>query len=542
MDDSESQSERSQPDPVVVAAADLGSNSFHLVVAEVRGGQLVFVDRRKEFVRLAAGLDERKRLTPEASARALDCLDRFGERVRGLPLGTVRVVGTNTLRLARNANDLLEAAQRSLGHPVEIISGLEEARLIYLGVSRSLAGDERRLAVDIGGGSTELIIGEGSQPLDLESLYMGCVSSSLRHFPNGRVAEKRWRRAETAALVELAPVERRFRAGAGWESAVGSSGTVHSVATVVQAAGWCEEGITLEALLRLRELLIERGTTMNGGIKGLSEGRAPVFAGGVAVLLATFKALGHRAHAGRRRRPARGRALRSPRPAAPRGHAARRGRVDGPALPRAAGTGRAGPGDGASAPRSSAPKQWNLIGELPWLMLSWGAQLHEVGLDINHAGFHKHGAYIVENAEMHGFSLQEHLAAGLAGPLPPPQVPPPGLRPPALRPGARPARRLAVLLRLAVVLHRSRRTEPLAVRLDVDGRVSAAGAAQGLARDVAADPGRPAPGGEAPGRGEVPADGGGGGLKGGGRRLSRLVLAALLTRGWVESKMASRIR
>ena len=292
MDDSESQSERSQPAPVVVAAADLGSNSFHLVVAEVRGGQLVFVDRRKEFVRLAAGLDERKRLTPEASARALDCLDRFGERVRGLPLGTVRVVGTNTLRLARNANDLLEAAQRSLGHPVEIISGLEEARLIYLGVSRSLAGDERRLAVDIGGGSTELIIGEGSQPLDLESLYMGCVSSSLRHFPNGRVAEKRWRRAETAALVELEPVERRFRAGAGWESAVGSSGTVHSVATVVQAAGWCEEGITLEALLRLRELLIERGTTMNGGIKGLSEGRAPVFAGGVAVLLATFKALG----------------------------------------------------------------------------------------------------------------------------------------------------------------------------------------------------------------------------------------------------------
>ena len=226
MDDSESQSGRSQPDPEVVAAADLGSNSFHLVVAEVRGGQLVFVDRRKEFVRLAAGLDGRKRLTPEAAARALDCLDRFGERVRGLPLGTVRVVGTNTLRLARNARDLLEAAQRSLGHPVEIISGLEEARLIYLGVSRSLAGDERRLAVDIGGGSTELIIGEGSQPLDLESLYMGCVSSSLRYFPNGRVKEKSWRRAETAALVELEPVERRFRFGAGWESAVGSSGTV----------------------------------------------------------------------------------------------------------------------------------------------------------------------------------------------------------------------------------------------------------------------------------------------------------------------------
>ena len=468
MDDSESQSERPRPDPVVVAAADLGSNSFHLVVAEVRGGQLVFVDRRKEFVRLAAGLDERKRLTPEASARALDCLDRFGERVRGLPLGTVRVVGTNTLRLARNANDLLEAAQRSLGHPVEIISGLEEARLIYLGVSRSLAGDERRLAVDIGGGSTELIIGEGSQPLDLESLYMGCVSSSLRHFPNGRVAEKRWRRAETAALVELEPVERRFRAGAGWESAVGSSGTVHSVATVVQAAGWCEEGITLEALLRLRELLIERGTTMNGGIKGLSEGRAPVFAGGVAVLLATFKALGierMRVAGGALREGALydllGRLHHEDTRHAAVESMARRYHVQPEQAERVRET--------ALQLLGQCAEQWNLIGELPWLMLSWGAQLHEVGLDINHAGFHKHGAYIVENAEMHGFSLQEHLllaslvrchrrkfARQVFDRLPS------GWR--------QTARRLAVLLRLAVVLHRSRRTEPLAVRLDVDGR------------------------------------------------------------------------
>lgn len=455
-------------DPEVVAAADLGSNSFHLVVAEVRGGQLVFVDRQKEFVRLAAGLDERKRLTPEATARALDCLGRFGERVRSFPPGTVRVVGTNTLRQARNALDLLEAAQRSLGHPVEIVSGLEEARLIYLGVSRSLAGDERRLAVDIGGGSTELIIGEGSRPLDLESLYMGCVSFSLRHFPSGRVRAKRWRRAEIAALVELEPVERRFRAGTGWTVAVGSSGTVRSVAEVVRAAGWCEQGITLEALLRLRDLLIERGSTLGGGIKGLSEGRAPVFAGGVAVLLGVFKALGieeMRVASGALREGALydllGRLHHEDTRHAAVESMARRYHVQPDQAERVRET--------ALQLLEQCAQPWNLAGELPWLMLSWGAQLHEVGLDINHAGFHKHGAYIVENAEMHGFSLQEHLAlASLVRSHRrkfPRQVF--DRLPSAWR---RPARRVAVLLRLAVVLHRSRRPEPLTVRLEVEGR------------------------------------------------------------------------
>ncbi|MCY3593184.1 MAG: Ppx/GppA phosphatase family protein [Acidobacteria bacterium] len=455
-------------DPEVVAAADLGSNSFHLVVAEVRGGQLVFVDRRKEFVRLAGGLDERKRLTPEATSRALDCLGRFGERVRSFPPGTVRVVGTNTLRQARNARDLLEAAQRSLGHPVEIVSGLEEARLIYLGVSRSLAGDERRLVVDIGGGSTELIVGEGSRPLDLESLYMGCVSFSLRHFPNGRVKEKRWQRAEIAALQELEPVERRFRNGAGWLVAVGSSGTVRSVAEVVQAAGWCEQGITHEALLRLRELLLEQGTTVQGGIKGLSDGRAPVFAGGVAVLLAVFKALGieqMRVAGGALREGALydllGRLHHEDTRHAAVESMARRYHVQPEQAERVRET--------ALQLLEQCAESWNLTGELPWLMLSWGAQLHEVGLDINHAGFHKHGAYIVENAEMHGFSLQEHLLLASLVRSHRRKFPrqifdrlPSGWR--------QPARRGAVLLRLAAVLHRSRRDEPLAVKLEVDGR------------------------------------------------------------------------
>ena len=468
MDDSQYQPPHMTADPEVVAAADLGSNSFHLVVAEVRGGQLVFVDRRKEFVRLAAGLDERKRLTPEASARALACLGRFGERVRGFPPGTVRVVGTNTLRRARNARDLLEAGQRTLGHPVEIISGLEEARLIYLGISRSLAGDERRLAVDIGGGSTELIIGEGSRPVDLESLYMGCVSYSLRHFPNGRVREKRWHRAEIEALQELEPVERRFRAGDGWRVAVGSSGTIRAVAGVVQEAGWCEEGITLEALHRLRELLLERGSTTEGGIKGLSEGRAPVFAGGVAVLLAVFKALGierMRVAGGALREGALydllGRLHHEDTRHAAVESMARRYHVQPEQAERVRET--------ALQLLGQCAEPWNLAGELPWLMLSWGAQLHEVGLDINHAGYHKHGAYIVENAEMHGFSLQEHLLLASLVRSHRRKFPrrifdrlPLGWR--------RPARRGAVLLRLAAVLHRSRRDEPLTVGIEVDGR------------------------------------------------------------------------
>ncbi|MCY4024840.1 MAG: exopolyphosphatase, partial [Acidobacteria bacterium] len=264
------------------------------------------------------------------------------------------------------------------------------------------------------------------------------------------------------------PVERRFRSGAGWRVAVGSSGTVRSVAEVVQEAGWCEEGITLQALLRLRELLIERGSTTRGGIKGLSEGRAPVFAGGVAVLLAVFKALRierMRVAGGALREGALydllGRLHHEDTRHAAVESMARRYHVQPEQAERVRET--------ALQLLEQCAEPWNLTGELPWLMLSWGAQLHEVGLDINHAGFHKHGAYIVENAEMHGFSLQEHLLLASLVRSHRRKFPrqifdrlPSGWR--------QPARRGAVLLRLAAVLHRSRRDEPLAVKLEVDGR------------------------------------------------------------------------
>ena len=168
----------------VIAAVDLGSNSFHMKVARVADGQLAVIDRMRESVRLAAGLNERNKLRVKACQTALDTLGRFGQRLRDIPSNNVRAVGTNTLRRARNGDAFLAEAEAALGHPIEVISGREEARLIYLGVAHSTAPDAgRRLVVDIGGGSTELIIGEQFETLRTESLYMGCVGMSREFFP-----------------------------------------------------------------------------------------------------------------------------------------------------------------------------------------------------------------------------------------------------------------------------------------------------------------------------------------------------------------------
>ncbi|WP_455210820.1 Ppx/GppA phosphatase family protein, partial [Kaarinaea lacus] len=199
------------------AAVDLGSNSFHMIVAREQEGQLHVVDRLREMVRLSAGLDETKCLSLDAQSRALECLQRFGQRVSDIPQGKLRAVGTNTLRSARNSRLFLPKAEQALGHPIEIISGMEEARLIYLGVAHSLAADEsKRLVVDIGGGSTEVIIGEGFAPLCMESLYMGCVSMTMKFFPEGKITSQAWKRAEIAALVELEPITTLFRQ-VGWD-------------------------------------------------------------------------------------------------------------------------------------------------------------------------------------------------------------------------------------------------------------------------------------------------------------------------------------
>jgi len=198
--------------PDVIAAVDLGSNSFHMVVARYSHGQLIILDRLREMVRLGAGLDEQGRLTREAIEAALACLERFGQRLHDMKAEGVRVVGTNTLRRARRKGAFLDRARSALGHPIEIISGIEEARLIYLGVAHTMPSEPgRRLVVDIGGGSTEVIIGEGKYAKKLESLYMGCVGMSARYFNDGGITDKRIKRARIAARLELEPVRASFR-------------------------------------------------------------------------------------------------------------------------------------------------------------------------------------------------------------------------------------------------------------------------------------------------------------------------------------------
>src|SRR5262245_2709024 len=226
--------------PDVIAAVDLGSNSFHMIVARYQHGQLIIVDRLREMVRLAAGLDEQGRLDRTAIDTALECLERFGQRLRDMRAESVRVVGTNTLRRAKRKGAFLDRARAALGHPIEILSGIEEARLIYLGVAQTMPSEPgRRLVVDIGGGSTEIIIGEGMHAKRLESLYMGCVSMSARFFDDGEITEKRMKRARLAAKLELEPVRHAFKEY-GWDQAVGSSGTIRAVGDVLRSRGETE--------------------------------------------------------------------------------------------------------------------------------------------------------------------------------------------------------------------------------------------------------------------------------------------------------------
>ncbi len=438
----------------LIAAADLGSNSFHMIIARTADSHLQIIERMREPVRLAAGLEERGRLSKAAQKRALECLERFGQRLRAMPQGSVRVVGTNTLRRARSAEEFLAAAERALGHPIEVISGQEEARLIYLGVSHSLApSTKRRLVVDIGGGSTELIIGESFEPLHMESLYMGCVSMSEQYFPKGAITRASLGRAELAARVELEAVENRFREF-GWRSAIGASGTILAVAEVVRAARWSEGDITRAALQKLRKALLAAGHVKKLALPGLSPERAPVFPGGVAILVAVFDALGLR-HMGTsdgalregllydlvgriRHEDVRERTVRA---------LSSRYQVDTRQADRVERT--------ALTCLAQTANEWRLTSEEDADMLRWAARLHEIGLAIAHSQYHKHGAYIVANSDLAGFSWREQrlLAALIRGhrrkfPLDEFQELPPSL--------VTKAERLCILLRLAVQLHHSR--------------------------------------------------------------------------------------
>lgn len=452
------------PSEETLAAADLGSNSFHLIVAGLRQGQLQVLDRLREPVRLAAGLDRHHQLHPEARARALACLERFGQRLRHLPARNVRVVGTNALRLAQGAGAFLREAEAAIGHSIEIISGVEEARLIYLGVSHSLpdAGG-RRLVVDIGGGSTELIIGEGSEALYPESLYMGCVSFSERYFAKGQLSKEGWRAAGIAAGLELRPVQDRFRR-LGWESVAGASGTIRAIRDVLRANQWGEQGICRDGLQKLRKVLQQVEHLDALDLPGLAAERKPVFVGGVAILGTLFDTLGieqMRVSDGALREGLLYDAIGRIRHVDVRERTVQslmqRYHVDQAHAERVERT--------AMGLWEQARAGWKLEQEEYPAMLRWAALLHEIGLVIAHSGYQKHGAYLLANSDLPGFSRREQglLAALVRGHRR--KFPVTGFETPG-----KAAQRLCILLRLAILLHRSRGPgEPPAIGLRTDG-------------------------------------------------------------------------
>jgi exopolyphosphatase/guanosine-5'-triphosphate,3'-diphosphate pyrophosphatase len=448
----------------VMAAVDLGSNSFHMVVARSQHGEPSIVDRLREMVRLASGLDDDKLLDEASQERALACLRRFGQRLRDMRAHQVRVVGTNTLRKARNAAAFLAKAEEALGHPVEVISGIEEARLVYLGVSHHTeSSDGANLVIDIGGGSTELIIGEGYEPQHLESLYVGCVGISRAHFHDGKLSAKRFERARLAVRLELRPVAATFRRR-GWKRAIGSSGTIRAARDVARELGLVDSGVTAAAVEGIIEELIKARRSDELRLPGLGAERAPVFAGGVAILAEVMSTLRiehvdisngalregllydmlGRLHD----EDARERSIRAMQ---------RRYHVDLEQAARVEAT--------AAVLLEQVARSWQLSGALFRQLLLWAACLHEVGLDIAHARYHHHGGYVVANSDLPGFpQLEQKLLASLVT-LHRRKLDDPFLDElPSTR--RAPAFKLTVLLRLAVLLNRSRSPSDLpAIRL-----------------------------------------------------------------------------
>ena len=460
---------RSRVVPDVLAAVDLGSNSFHMVVARRSHGQLVIMDRLREMVRLGAGLGANGLLDDEAEERALRCLERFGQRLRAMNANSVRVVGTNALRRAKRKRWFLERARAALGHPIEIISGLEEARLIYSGVVHtSPMSADKRLVIDIGGGSTEVVIGEGFNPLLLESLSVGCVELGQLYFDGGRISEKRFERARTAVRLELEPIQASYRK-LGWQQAFGSSGSVRVIADVLRREDPAEPLVTLANLRKLAARVIGAGHVDELDLPDIDAERAPVFPAGLAILLEVTENLGVerlRVSDGAMREgllydlvgrftdeDARVRSVRA---------MERRYHVDSQQADRVENT--------VVALLQQVESDWGLEDPLAELALRWAARLHEIGLDIAHSKYHRHSAYLLQHADMPGFPREEQLLlSALVG----------GHRrqlafdalEDLLPPWDRLAEYLIVLLRIAVVLHRGRSPEALPdVKARVKGR------------------------------------------------------------------------
>ncbi len=448
-------STKKNPLPATVAAIDLGSNSFHMIVARLEEpGTLSIIDRLRENVRLGGGLDKNGIINESTQNRAFECLETFAQRIRDLPDSAVRIAGTNTLRVAKNSQTFVKNAEVILNHPIEIIGGREEARLIYLGVAHGLATKEgKRLVIDIGGGSTELIIGRGMKPKRRESLYTGCVSTSKRFFSNGKITKKAMKAAELEAALTLFPQAPDFKAGK-WDEAIGCSGTIKAIASIVHEQGWCLDGISYKSLQKLRSALINAGHIDNLELAGLSESRTAVIAGGLCVLLAIFKILkieqmqvsdqsmregllydlvGRITHQDVRDATVEA--------------AMMRWSVDIEQAQRITNT--------VARLYHSSYKQWSIDVEHIKPLLKWASMLHEIGLQVSHNNYHKHGAYILTNADMQGFSQQEQalLAALVLSHRSKFRV---DHFKQLMKPFIKAGKHMCVLLRIAVLLHRGR--------------------------------------------------------------------------------------
>ena len=452
----------------LLAAIDLGSNSFHMVVARYVLGQLRTVDRLREMVRMAEGLDGRGGLRADVRQRALDCLARFGQRLRDIPPQRVRAVATNTVRLLAEPQAFLVPAETALGHAIEVIPGREEARLIYLGVAHAQPPrpGQLRLVIDIGGGSTECIIGTGLDAIERESLQLGCVATTARFFGDGKLSRKRW----DAALIEVGAQFQQF-AGIyrhlGWQETLGASGTIKAVGDVCAAMKLSKGAVLAPALPQVRERLLAAKRIEAIDLPGLSEERRPIFAGGLLVLEAAFSVLGLE-----RMTPSKA-ALREgvlydmlgrggaddPRDASV-GALMQRYGIDTAQAARVAAT--------AVQLFERVSRDWQLDTD-DRLMLARAARLHELGLAIAHSQYQVHGAYVLQHSDIAGFSVPEQRMLAALVRTHRRKVPKHAfdLIPDRLLPATR---RLAALLRLAVLLHRSHEPEEFPdLRLHAEG-------------------------------------------------------------------------
>ena len=396
--------------PTTVAAIDLGSNSFHMIICSLKDGKLQTIDRLKEMVRLAAGLDQHRNLDAATQEKALACLERFAQRISNIPPNSVGIVGTNTLRIAKNSQQFISKAEKILGHPIHIISGIEEARLIYQGVAHSLASnsENNRFVIDIGGSSTECIIGQHDQPHTKESLNMGCVTVSQNFFKKGIISKKAFKNATLFVEQQLEPFQQKFNSR-HWQEAIGASGSLKTINNVLQTSGWSIDGITMDGLEQLVAHILKLTHHEQFIFPALSLERRPVFIGAVCIIYATFKTLNIQQMT-------------------VSDGALREGLVYDL-------VGRIYNHDIRSETSRVVAKRYHVdqkhaeqvkqtihyiveqLQDLPCFekqpaslqFLEWAADLHEIGLEIAHNQFHKHSAYIIENGDLAGFSRQDQL-------------------------------------------------------------------------------------------------------------------------------------